>query len=222
MSGAALQSVFNLGYAETAAVLGTPYAQYRANGPTAPIVVANKVATLNAWLTVDAKLAGTAQPQVGKPGWYAGIDRSGLQVGDILQGENGTFFVTCLDYPAPVSLNWCNNLAIQVERLRTSFSPGVSNTYPGDTTGPMDVILAGWPGWINLAGGGTTGRPTGMKLPSDEKFGIVNIFLPATAPAIYWNDLVTDDSGAQYYIAYAELTPLGWRCSASQVSMPNG
>lgn len=222
MSGAQLQGLYDLGYSLSAATLGTPYAQYRANGVSTPVAPANNVGTLNAWLTTDAALKGTAQPQPGKPGWYAAVERVGLNVGDILVGQNGTFFVTSTLYPAPVSLNWCNNLAIQVERLQTTFAPGVSATYPGDTTQPLDTIATGWPGWIQIAGSGTTGRPSGMNLPSDARLGVVQIFMPASAPAIQWNDLVTDDAGAQYYVDFAELTPLGWRCSGSQVAMPNG
>lgn len=222
MSGAALQALYDLGYAQAAAVVGTPYAQYRANGPNSPVTSANKIAAPNAWLTTDAALKGAAQPQAGKPGWYAAIERAGLQVGDILIGQNGTFFVNCVDYPAPVSLTWCNNAAVQIDRLQTGFVAGVAMNYSGDTTQPTDTIMTGWPGWIQIAGSGVSGRPSGMKLPSDARLGIVQMFFPATAPAIQWNDLVTDDAGAQYYIDFAELTPLGWRCSASQVSMPNG
>lgn len=219
MSGTALQPLYDLGYSISASVLGTPYAQYRANGTDNPTASSNLIATINAWLTTDAKLQGTAQPQYGKPVWYGAIERVGVNVGDYLIGQNGTFFVTSLAYPAAPSLSWCDRTITITRPTLDSTTPGASPIYSGDTSQAQSPVMAGWPCSQMQLSSGSTGRKTGMHLPSDASLPLAAFLLPASAPLAQFNDVLTDDLNRRWYVQMVESSPLGFRLTAQQVAM---
>lgn len=217
MSGASLQSLYDLGYSLSAGVLGTPYAQYRPAGANNPTASGNLAATLNAWLTTDPALQGSKPPQYGKPDWFGAIERSGLQVGDYLEGQDGTFVVNSLLYPQPVALWWCNR-TISVTRPTLGNVAGVS-PYSGDTTAAQAPVMAGWPCFQTMVGSGSTGKPTGMKLPSDAQLPLVVFRLSFAAPLAQFNDVITDDLGRRYYTHMVDQSPLGYTITAQQVTI---
>lgn len=219
MSGAALQPLYDLGYSISASVLGTPYAQYRAAGPTNPTAAANKIGTINAWLTTDAKLQGLAQPQYGKPVWYGAIERVGVNIGDYLIGQNGTFFVTSMSYPAAPSFSWCDRTVTITRPDQPVNIPGPSPVYSGDTSQTQSPVLSGWPCSQLQLSSGSTGRKTGMHLPSDASLPLAAFLLPATAPLAQFNDVITDDLNRRWYVQMVESSPLGFRLTAQQVAM---
>ncbi len=219
MSGAALQPLYDLGYSISANVLGTLYQQYRAAGADNPTAAGNLVGSLNAWLTTDAALKGTAQPQYGKPVWYGAFERNGVNVGDYLIGEIGSFFVTSLAYPAAASLTWCNR-TISVTRPNLGVSqPGASTIYSGDTVAQQAPVMAGWPCYQGQLSTGSSGKKTGMHLPSDAAFPLGVFLLPVTAPLADFNDSLTDDLGRRWYVQMVESSPLGYRLTAQQVTI---
>ncbi|HQT38370.1 MAG TPA: hypothetical protein PK231_03020 [Acidocella sp.] len=217
MSGANLEALYDLGYSLSAGVLGTPYAQYRASSANNPTDAANLVGTIDAWLTTDPALKGTKPPQYGKPDWFAAIERAGLQAGDYLIGQNGTFIVNSLLYPQPVALWWCNRI-IGVTRPTIGNVAGVS-PYSGDTTASQEPVMAGWPCFQTMVGSGSTGKPTGMKLPSDAQFPLVVFRLSLAAPLAQFNDVITDDLGRRYYAHMVDQLPLGYTITAQQVTI---
>lgn len=217
MSGAALQSLYDQGYAIAGSVLGTPYDQYRAYGTDNPTSSGNIVATINAWITTDPTLQGTKPPQYGKPDWFCAIERVGVQVGDYLIGQNGTFIVNSTLYPQPVALWWCNR-TISVTRPTIGNVAGVS-PYSGDTTASQEPVMAGWPCYQSMVGSGSSGKPTGMKLPSDAQFPLVVFRLSISAPMTQFNDVVTDDLGRRYYVHMVDQSPLGYTLTAQQVTI---
>ncbi len=216
MSGAQYEALYDLGYSISAGILGKPYAQYRANGANNPTALSNMVGNIDCYLTVDAKLMGAGQLQYGKTGWYGAFERGYVNLGDYVIGDLGTFIIVATSYPGPCSLVQCNR-TLTITRPNLGIQPGVS-PYSGDTTAAQAPVLAGWPASLILTGSGVSGKPTGMKLPSDGKFPVVTIILPITAPDIQFNDVVSDDLGNRYYVSMAELTQLGWRLTAEQVS----
>jgi hypothetical protein len=213
MSGAALQPLYDLGYAVSAQVLGTPYIWTSASGPNDPASPSRALGTLLAWITTDAKLQGTAQPQYGKPGWYGAFERANTLVGDYLIGQEGTFFIASLDYPGPVFLTWCNH-TISIARANDVLAAGSSGTYSGSAVDTALPFMSGWPVYLGQLGTGGKGASSGMALPSDGKLPGTMILMPATCPEVRFNDIVTDENGARYTLSSVELTPLGYRLTA--------
>ncbi len=214
---ATINARVDYGYSKSALVLGPTYSQYRASGANNPTASGNLVSTVNVYLTVDAALKGAAQLQYGKNVWYGAIERNALSAGDYIIGPLGTFIAVALAFPGPVSFVQCNR-TVAITRPLLGNGAGYAGTYSGDTTAAQSPILSGWPASVLLTGSGVSGKPTGMKLPSDGKLPVVTITLPITAPDIEFNDVMTDDLGNRYYISMAELTALGWRLTAEQVS----
>lgn len=208
-----LDAVFDLGYAQTAAVLGSPYEQWRSNGWDDMMGPSILVATIKAWLTTDAKLMGTAQPQPGKPNWYGAFDRVGVNSGDYLIGRYGTFFVSSLAYPAPPSLVWCNH-KVSIARANDVIQAGSTGTYSGSAVNDAKPFMVNWA--AGIYNGGSRMSPTAMSLPSDAKLPSMLILLPVTAPPIRFNDIITDETGTRYTASATELSPLGWRITAEQ------
>ncbi|HQT89143.1 MAG TPA: hypothetical protein PK677_11400 [Acidiphilium sp.] len=219
MSGTALQSLYDLGYSISATVLGTPYQQYRANGANNPTAPANLVGTINAWLTTDAALKGTAQPQYGKPVWYGAFERNGVNIGDYLIGQVGTLFVTSMSYPGAPSLSWCDRVMTVTRPDQPTNYPGASPVYSGDTSQAQAPVMAGWPCSQLQLSSGSTGRKTGMHLPSDASLPLAAFLLPVTAPLAQFNDVLTDDLNRRWYVQMVESSPLGFRLTAQQVAM---
>ena len=214
MSGTALQPLYDLGYAITAQILGVPYAQFRANGPNTPTMIERQIGTLLAWITTDPKLQGTNQTQYGKPGFFGAFERDDAQVGDYLVGQDGTYFVTALDYPAPASLIKCNAI-ISIARASDTLSAGSSGVYGGSALDTATPFMTGWPCYAGQLGTGRGSSPSGLQLPSDAKLPDTILLIPSTCPEIRFNDVITDDEGVRSTVNSVELTSLGYRLSAS-------
>lgn len=217
MSGAALETLYNLGYSLTSQVLGSTYSQYRPTAATAAIVSGNLLGTMSAWLTTDPALKGPGQPLPGKPLWYGAFDRSNVDVGDYLVGPDGTFFVASLVYPGAPMLVWCNRtLTLQRAVGTLPLGPAGAGSYGGTSVQNPVTVLTAWPGSLLQMSSGSKMAPTGMSLPSDAKLPGVSIMLPPLPAglSVEWNDIVVDEVGQRYSVAMTELTPLGWRLTA--------
>lgn len=205
---ALIQARVDYGYAKAASALGAPYQQYRASEPDNP--TSTPLGSLNVWATTDAALKGTTPPQFGKPQWYAAVDRNGLAVGDYLVGQQGTFFVSTLDYPSPVGLVFCNRI-VSIARALDSLQLGANTQRFGTSIQTAEPFMTCWPASLLQLGSGSKMVSTGMNLPSDSKVPGISVLLPVTAPQIRFNDLVTDDLGQRYLVSSVELSALGWR-----------
>lgn len=203
-----VQSRVDYGYAKAASVLGPLYRQYRADGPNNP--TAMPMGSLNAWITTDAALKGATPMTFGKPQCFAAIERDQLQIGDYLVGPAGIFFVSCLDYPGPVGLVYCNR-TVSIARAQDILAIGASTQRFGAAIQTAQPFMTGWPVSLLQLGGGSKMASTGMNLPTDAKAPGVAILLPLTTPQIRFNDVVTDDLGQAAMVASAELSALGWR-----------
>jgi len=208
---ALIQSKIDFGYAKAGSVLGPPYQQYRPSGADNP-TGGTPIGALNAWLTTDAALQGLKPVAYAKPFWFAAVERSGLQLGDYLAGDLGTFYVNSVIYPAPVGLIQCNRI-ISVDRMQQGVAPGLSPTYGGDVTADATTLITGWP--CAMFAQGYRGAPNVMQFPNDAKLGTMMTLVPGSAPINFQaNDYITDDLGNRYSVSNAELTTLGWRLTA--------
>jgi hypothetical protein len=212
MSGSQIAPVFQIGPRITAQILGLPYQQYRPNGSYMPLNFGNLVATIPAWITADAKGMGN-KPFVAKnPVAYAMVDPVVVAVGDYLVGDFGTFFISSLDGLMPTQVVRCNQ-TVTVSRPNTE--PSGENFYGGAEGATSTPILVEWPASVIQ---GTKGEVGEVKLPGDTRLAWVAIMLPPTGDAqILPGDWIsTDQSTAMVYtVSACELTPLGWRLSAS-------
>lgn len=206
-----IQTRIDRGDSKAATVLGSPYQQFRANGPNNP--TAAPLGSLNAWITTDAALKGGVPMLFGKPQCFAAIERDALEVGDYLVGQLGTFFVTSIDYPGPAALIYCNRM-ISVARTQDTLQPGANSQRFGTAMQTAQPFMVGWPGSVLQLSSGSKMASTGMNLPTDSKVPAMAILLPATTPLIRFNDLVTDDAGQRYLVASTEFSTLGWRLTS--------
>jgi hypothetical protein len=204
--------LFNIGPRISAQVLGIPYRQYRPNGSYMPLNFGNLVATIPVWITADSKGMGN-KPFVAKnPVAYAMVDPVTVAVGDYLVGDFGTFFIASLDSLMPTQVVRCNQ-TITVSRPNTQATG--ENFYGGVQDSTSTPILAEWPASVIQ---GTKGEVGEVKLPGDTRMSWVAIMLPPTRDEqILPGDWIsTDQSTAMFYtVSACELTPLGWRLSAS-------
>lgn len=203
-----IQARVDQGYAKAASVLAAPYQQYRAAGPNNPI--AEPLETINVWITTDPALKGLMPMTFGKPQCFAAVERDGLEVGDYLVGQLGTFFVTSIDYPSPVAMIYCNRI-INAARAQDALQPGANIQRFGTAIQTATPFMTGWPASVLQLGSGAKTASTGMNLPTDSKIPGVAILLPTTAPQIRFNDLIKTDLGQCTMVGSAELSTLGWR-----------
>lgn len=211
VDNAMIQARIDAGYSKAATALGQAYQQYRAAGALNPL--ANPLGSLNIWATTDSALKGTNPPDFGKPQWFSALMRDDLALGDYLVGPLGTFFVSTLQYPAPVGLIFCNQ-TISIARAQDNLPIGASPQRFGNAMQTTINIITNWPASVLQLGGGEKMTATALNLPTDAKLPGMAILLPASAPSVRFNDLITDATGQRYMVASVETSPLGWRLTA--------
>lgn len=212
MSGSQLASVFQIGPRISAQILGSPYAQYRPSGAYYPTNFGNLIATIPAWITADASGMGKRPFTYAKPTSYAMVDPAVTQVGDYLIGPLGTFFVASQDVPMPIQIVSCNQT---ITVSRPGDPPTGPGYYGGAAPGVLEPILSEWPASVLQ---GTKGEVGEVKLPGDTRLAWVAVLMPSVGGVeIMPGDWITtgEASPMTYTISSRELTPLGWRLSAS-------
>jgi hypothetical protein len=216
--GTTLAAVWSLGPRITANVMGLPFAQYRPSGAGAAIAGGNLVATIPAWITADANLQSAKPFAFGKPVGFAAVDPALTQVGDYLVGSltvggpTETFFIASQDIPAPIQVIRCNQV-LTIGRPGDAL-PGPTY-YSGVTSQTLSLLLPSWPAAVIQ---GTKGESGEVKLPGDTRMPFAAIMLPAI-PGV---ELLTGDVANTaettvrwYTLASVEITPLGYRMTAS-------
>ncbi len=211
MNGAQIQQKLYAGYAKAARVIGTTYQHYRPTSATNPISNATQMASLSVSLNADDPTY--ARPNVyGKATWYAIMDGSQMQVGDYIVGIEGTLFVAALQQLLPIFMVDCNRT---ITVLRPGMDSGVGEIgYGGDTAANEVALMTAWPASLLQ---GTKGEKNDVNLPGDVRTPWWLVLLPAwPGVTLRTSDIITDDIGRRYVISSAELTDLGWRCTAMQ------
>ena len=202
--------LFQIGPRITGEVLGSPYSQYRATGANNPTGGA-PLATIPAWITADADGKGTKPPAYGKPVWYSVHDPAVTQVGDYLIGPLGTFFIASQNVPMPIQAVWCNK-TVSMSRPGAA-SPG-AGYYGGVAAATVTPLMANWPASVLQ---GTKGEKSDVSLPGDTRDAWVVVLLPYAGVELLPDDwiLTNDAAPLQYTVSSVELSPLGWRLTAS-------
>ena len=212
MDGTKLQAKIYKGYGQAAKRIGFSYQQFRATGANNPLS-SNPLQTLSASFTTNFNYS--APNKYGIAAWLGLFDATLCAVGDYLIGRGGTFFIAAMQDTLPI---YCiqTNRQITVLRVAMSASVGVQG-YAGDTPGTEAVIMQGWPASVLQ---GTKGESNPANLPGDVRSPWWAILLPAWPGVILrTSDIVTDDIGRKYVISSAELTDMGWRCTAMQAQV---
>ena len=216
VSQATIQAHVNKGYGKAAAAAGVACRWYRPSGPANPLVQANLLGSKQALINTSANLANITPRQRQKPeGWFAGLDVTGVRIGDYLvQPDGDIYFITTLDDFSPVRLVLCNatvHITSPAAMPTLGFNPG----YGGDIRGQEHSVVSDWPVALIKGPRGETGD---VKLPGDTKLPWEELFLPAIPGAVIRNDMiVTHNDGAEdrrLILSLVELTSLGYRCTA--------
>ncbi len=208
MDGATLADRLSRGMGAAARVFGTPYDAFRPRGAGDPLRTELRFLRLPA--AFDGGDPGYRRPSGYERAQRGTFDSAYLQVGDLLRGARGVFFVALL--PA-LNRPLCvlTNAVVHASRPLGPGDIGLSG-YGGVQTARLGAVLSGWPAQL-LPGGG--GRPGGM--PGDGGLGEFGLLLPLGAPALRGSDVVVDEIGRRFVVGAVALTELGWRLSLRQV-----
>lgn len=210
MDATKLQSKVYKGYAQAAKRIGPAFNLFRPTNPLNPFAN-GPVTTLNASFNAE-DMTYSRPNKYGKPTWYCLVDGSQVQVGDYLSNASQTFFIAAMQPILPILAVDCNR-TINVLRPAQQTGAGVRG-YGGNTAATETPMMTGWPASVLQ---GTKGEKNEVNLPGDVRNPWWQILFPSfPGVTLHSADIVTDDLSRRYVISSAELTDLGWRCTAMQ------
>jgi len=210
MDGAFLQQKIWYGYSKSAQYIGTAFNQFRPTTPINPFAT-GPIATLLASFNAQDMKYSKPNPYA-KPLWYALVDGTQTAVGDYLQSCDQMFFIAAMQPLLPILAVQCTN-TLNIYRPQQQTLPG-ANPYGGTVDENQTELMTGWPASVLQ---GTKGEKDGAVLPGDVRLPWWAILLPAfPGVTLRSADIITDDIDRRFIISSAELTDLGWRCTAMQ------
>lgn len=211
MDSATLQNRIYKGYGKAALRIGPLFTLYRPSSVFNPIASGNIVTTLNASFNAE-DMTYSRPNKYGKSTWFCLVDGTQTRVGDYLVGTSQTFFIAAMQQTLPILAVECNRT---LNVLRPYQVSGVGATgYGGDTAAGETPLMTGWPASVLQ---GTKGEKNEVNLPGDVRNPWWIVLLPAfTGVMLRTADIITDELSRRYVISSAELTDLGWRCTAQQ------
>jgi hypothetical protein len=199
-----IQRAINLGYAQTANLIGTPYRHYRPT-PSAAITGTTWIDTLNLSFAQNGNFSKPGK--VGNDEWYGYYDATTVQPGDYLTNGQRTYFVASQQPLLPYLLVYCERV-ITLSTVGQTAGTG-AGTYGGDASVNGSTVLTSWPASIVQ---GSRGERGDITLPDDVRSPWWTVRLPATPGIVIQNSMfLTDDLGRRYSISSAEQTEYGWR-----------
>lgn len=212
MDGAKLQDKIYIGYGKAAKRIGFDYQQFRATSASNPLT-STALQTLPASFTTNFNYS--APNKYGQATWLGLFDARTFQPGDFLVGRQGTFFIAAMQDTLPI---YCVQTNRVVSVLRVGMTPGVGlGGWAADTPASEAPIMQGWPASILQ---GTKGEANDTKLPGDVRTPWWAILMPAwPGVMLRTSDIIRDELGRKYVISSAELTDMGWRCTAMQAQV---
>ena len=211
MDNSRLKDLISSGLGRAARHIGANYDAFRPVSADLPLKPANRYLRLPAAFSSDTsdfhKSVG-----YGHASWSGVFDSAYTQVGDYLQGSEGTFFIAAQQSLLPTLCILTNGV---VSVFRSSLSQTIGPTgYSGVTRSTLTRVLTDWPASI------LAGKVSGSgDLPSEAATPFWNILLPRTPVAIQAADLLHDARGLAYVVASTELSALGWRLIAKQAEV---
>jgi hypothetical protein len=202
-------ALYNRQYALIARRVGQQHSFYRPQSALTPI----GVAYLQQMASFNQDYRYGKPNKYGNSAWYGMFDSTLCQVGDVIEGAAGTFFIAALQELLPILAIQCNR-TLTISRAGQSAAVG-ELSYGADTAATETVLMAGWPASVLQ---GTKGEKNDVGLPGDVRTPWFAILLPAWPGVnLRTSDVITDEIGGRYDISSAELTDLGWRLTAMQV-----
>jgi hypothetical protein len=210
MDATKLQKKVYAGYTKAALRIGPVFSLFRPSDPLNPLGF-GPIATLNASFNAEDMTYGRPN-KYGKPTWYCLVDGTQTQVGDYLINATQTFFIAAMQPILPILAVDCNR-TINVLRPQQQTGLGAVG-YGGDTDANETPLMTGWPASVLQ---GTKGEKGEVNLPGDVRNPWWQMLFPAF-PGVNLRtaDIITDDMNRRYVISSAELTDLGYRCTAQQ------
>ena len=212
MDGTKLQAKIYKGYGQAAKRIGFDYQQFRATSASNPLS-STALQTLPASFTTN--FSYSAPNKYGQATWLGLFDARLCQPGDFLVSQQGTFFIAAMQDTLPI---YCvqTNRVVNVTHAVQDQSVGLG-AYSGGTKASEVPLMTGWPASILQ---GTKGEANENKLPLDVRTPWWAILMPAYPGVILrTSDIIRDDLGRKYIISSAELTDMGWRCTAMQAQV---
>lgn len=212
MDGTKLQAKIYKGYGQAAKRIGFDYQQFRATSASNPLQ-STALQTLPASFTTN--FSYSAPNKYGQATWLGLFDARTFTPGDFLVGRQGTFFVAAMQDTLPI---YCvqTNRVVSVTHVVQDQSVGLG-AYSGGTKAAEVALMTGWPASILQ---GTKGEGNETKLPLDVRTPWWAILMTAYPGIILrTSDIIRDELGRKYIISSAELTDMGWRCTAMQAQV---
>lgn len=212
MDGTKLQAKIYKGYGQAAKRIGFNYQQFRATSANNPLLT-TALQTLPASFTTN--FTYSAPNKYGQATWLGLFDARTCRPGDYLVGHQGTFFIAAMQDTLPI---YCVQANRVVSVLRVGMSAGVGlGGWSADTPGSEAILMQGWPASVLQ---GTKGEANPTNLPGDVRTPWWAILMPAWPGVVLrTSDIIRDELGRKYVISSAELTDMGWRCTAMQVQV---
>jgi hypothetical protein len=212
MDGTKLQAKIYKGYGQAAKRIGFDYQQFRATSASNPLLT-TVLQTLPASFTTNFNYS--APNKYGQATWLGLFDARLFTVGDFLVGRQGTFFIAAMQDTLPIL---CVQTNRTVDVLRVGMDPGVGlGGWAGDRRTAEAPIMHGWPASILQ---GTKGEANPTQLPGDVRTPWWLVLMPAWPGVVFrTSDIIRDELDRKYVISSAELTDMGWRCTAMQAQV---
>ena len=199
-----IEYAINLGYAQVANAIGTPFKHYR---PVSSGAISN--ATLINTLKVSFAQNGSYKKpgKVGNDEWYGYYDATTVTPGDYFSNGSQTYFVAAQQPLLPYLTVYCERV-INLLTVTQTGGGGVGD-YGGNVATNEQSLLTQWPASIVQ---GSRGEKGDITLPEDVRSPWWTIRLPATPGVVIQNSMIiTDDLSRRYIVSSAEQSPYGWR-----------
>lgn len=208
MDAARIAAKVRYGYGKAAVKLGTTALLFRPSGSGDPVAPGSQYATGLAAVDNDPLFGFSRSNRFGNPVVYALMDATGVLIGDYMQLDGITYFITATDGFTACSMVQCNRI---VTVLRHATGTAGAGHYEGERT-PLTALATNWPASMLLGARQIKGD---AGLPLDTTMKGASVLLPSTVPGILrTSDLLTDDAGRRFTVSGSELSPLGWRLTA--------
>ena len=203
---------------------------YRPSGPIDPLAPENRFLRMHAAFNAeDPKFLRATK--YGEPIFYAILDAAYTKPGDYLveRATGRTWFIASQLPLLPVVVVQTNR-RVWLHRPARPILPGI-NFYSGVNREMLTPLVSNWPASVLAERGGSDRLGARSELPGDTRPGSFIILLPAlnglsrekAGPSdshiiLKTDDLVRDDLDRQFIVATAELSELGWRLFAREVT----
>lgn len=211
--GVRRQDTISRGLGSAARAIGLTTDALRPSGYASPVAQANRFLRLP---TAFADIRGRfARPiGYGEALRYGIFDTAYTRPGDYLVRADATWFIAGQPHLLP-ALCVLTNRVVDILRPSAPAGQGIAG-YSGVDRDALAAVLSAWPASVLGAAGG--GRDE-ADLQAGSQVPVWTVLLPAIkGRVILPADLVRDDLGRVASVSGAELTELGWRITARQVT----